>query len=275
MNVNDITFGCEFETTIPAGTMRVGSYHGTQQAAGLPRGWTAQNDCSIRAHEGRVGCEFVSPVLRGPAGLQEVVTVLETLKRIGAEVNASCGFHVHVGFPTTDGPALDRLLTLVANFERGLYASTGTKARETGTYSAPISSYGDAESARNAGRYRIVNITNLQAGYKPTVEFRLFAGTLNPLKVIAHIRMAIGLVERAMTAPRKAAWSGKEPAAGSPQKRKGAGATQLCRLFYQLGWTKGRMDRAYGDIHADGLPTIKDNKRTLMGMARKYDRAAY
>ena len=59
----------------------------------------------------------------------------------------------------------------------------------------------------------------------------------------------------------------------SPIHRSGEGQTALTRLFYFLGWTKGREDHTFGDIQPEGLPTIEAGKKELMRLARKYDGA--
>lgn len=272
MDANEMTFGIEIETTIPAGTMLVGSRHGSTQAMGLPLGWKATADGSIVARRGRVGCEFVSPILRGPDGLRQIMEVCRTLATMGAQVNPSCGLHVHVGFDRNNRAALDRLITLVANFEKALYASTGTKSRERGRWTQSVAQRGSLAGARNAGRYMTLNLTNLVEGSdKPTIEIRAFAGTLNATKIIAHTQSVLGLVQKAIEGKRKTSWTAKAPTATSPIHRSGEGQTALTRLFYQLGWTKGRTARTYGIITAPGAPSLKTIKRTMMKMARKYD----
>lgn len=271
MDANQMTFGIEIETTIPFGTVQIGSYGAGNPVANLPAGWVSKYDGSIHAGRGREGCEFVSPVLRGADGLRQVIEVCRTLTAMGAKVNRSTGLHVHVGFDRGDADGLKRLVTLTANFEKAIYASTGTKNRERGRYSAPISPIGNAERASQLDRYRVLNVTNLRHGGKPTVEFRAFAGTLNAEKIIGYVRMCLGIVERSVKAARKTNWTAKAPTATSPIHRKGEGATQLTRLFYQLGWTKGRTQITYGDVVADGLPTIASSKKVLMKLARKYD----
>ena len=62
MNANDLTFGIEFETTIPLGAIPVGTWGNPAPALGLPEGWKVKNDGSIRATNDRQGAEFVSPV---------------------------------------------------------------------------------------------------------------------------------------------------------------------------------------------------------------------
>ncbi len=270
MNANEITFGIEIETTIPAGTMEVGNRHGNTQAMGLPFGWAATSDGSIRTRAGRIGCEFVSPVLRGEEGIRQVVEVCRTLNAMGAQVNSSCGFHVHCGFDRNNRPALARLITFVANFEKAIFASTGTKNRERGRWSAGIAAFGSVEAAERAGRYRVLNLTNLQQGTKPTVEFRAFAGTLNADKMIAHIQQCIAMVQLSHEAKRTTNWTAKAPVATSPIHRSGEGQTALTRLFYRLGWTKGRTAKTLGAV-GESVQSIRKSKKTLMKMARKYD----
>jgi hypothetical protein len=86
------TWGIELETEIPneyRGTFPVGMYHNGTQIPVFPEGWNGQSDCSIEKVPGYFGCEIVSPVLTGEAGLVQVVYVLDFLAQIGAKVNKS------------------------------------------------------------------------------------------------------------------------------------------------------------------------------------------
>jgi hypothetical protein len=66
-------------------------------------------------------------------------------------------------------------------------------------------------------------------------------------------------------------WVAKNPVETSPIHRAGDGQTALTRLFYALGWTKGREDHTFGDIQTEELPTIDETKKQLMRLAKKYD----
>lgn len=278
MNASEMTFGIEIETTITRGSLVVGGYTRGQQVPGLPEGWTAKYDASIRVgRRDRVGCEIVSPVLRGADGLHQIIEVCRVMRsRYGAQVNSSTGLHVHVGFDRNNRAVLRRLTALVANFEKAIYASTGTKSREMGRWCGSVQRHGDVDRAiEHAGmqRYHVLNLTNLMGrGHgHATVEFRAFAGTLNPDKIIAHVRQCLAIVERAYTAKRITNWAAKQVAESSPIHRRGEGQTALTRFFYQVGWIKGRTSHTHGAIEAEGLPTIQQSKRTLMRLARKYD----
>lgn len=280
MNVSEITFGIEIECYVPVGSMPVGAYHHGVQVPTFPAGWNAQRDGSLHTRRGGfMAVEIVSPVLKGIDGLQQVKTVVAALKAMNASVNDRCGFHVHVGIGS-DAKLLQKVVHLAANYERALFAMTGTRSRETGSYCRPISrDFQSLQFDQNGlghsvafDRYRAVNVSNLVTREKPTVEFRAFAGTLNIDKIVAYIRFCIGLVEKAATMKRVPKWTGKaQPAATSPLHRAGEGQTQLVRVFYGLGWLKGDRNPVFGNLVSDGLPTIKNSKRTLMKLARKYD----
>jgi hypothetical protein len=269
MNANEIKFGIEIEATIPAGTIRVGS-HG----AGLPieqlPGWKADRDPSIHTTAGREACEFVSPVYCGTQDLRRLVADIATIKSLGAKVNASCGLHIHVEFDRSNAAAVEKLATLVANFEKAIFASTGTKNRERGRWCAGLNRYGSASYAIANSRRNRYHVCNLGSEH-PTVEFRAFGASLNPQKIVAYVRMCVGLVERAMTAKRVTNWTAKPVVATSPIHRSGEGQTALTRMFYQLGWIKGRTNYTYGNLVSEGLKDITNSKRTLMQLARKYD----
>lgn len=280
MEATALTFGCEFECFVPVTTnIEIGGYHRGRQIPGLPEGWNAQSDGSIMATPGYMGVEIVSPILNGLDGLKQVALVCQWLKRVGAKVNNSTGFHVHVGW-VGEEQNLNCLGHLVANHEKGLYASTGTHSRENGTYAGSIKRDGNARrrfagnTNEHVGRMRSLNITNLTGGTKRTVEFRLFAGTTNAAKAIGHIRMCLGLVHKCMELKRKPKWDSST--SGRPDftcyKRGGLGTTELNRLFHGLGWTKGQARCTYGGEYNDpSLPTMAEMKKVFLKMAAKYD----
>ena len=279
VHVNDLTFGVELEVTLPLGTCPVGGYHNGFQVPQLPEGWKAERDGSIQAGPGHMAAEIVSPVLQGADGLRQLKAVCDWLHGAGAKVNRSTGFHVHVGFRRDDRYALRRLVSLVANFEKALFAATGTRSREEGTYCRPVQTdarYQQAFRDATAGaahlpRYHILNLTNLLGYGKPTVEFRVFAGTTSTLKAVGYVRLCLAIVEKALNLKKLPQWVAKTPVQTSPIHRSGEGQTALTRLFYGLGWTKGRESHTFGDLQAEGLPTIEATKKELMRLARKYD----
>lgn len=284
--IETMTFGIELEITLPiilAGQIHVGGRHRGIQIPGLPEGWNGQGDCSIRAGRGRFGIEVVSPVLRGADGIRQIIAVCRQLNEWGAKVNDSCGFHVHIGFDRTNTAGLKRVVHLVSHVQDGIWAATGTKGRERGSfcrevresfrtlnYNQPINAIGGAAF----NRYHLLNVSNLLTpGGKPTIEFRAFSGTTNASKIVAYIRLCLGVVERALTETRAAQYDPKPLAAKSPMTRKGPGMSAMTRMLYDLGWTKGRRPRAYGALAdgVEGVPTIKQSKAELRRLAKKYD----
>lgn len=271
MDVQEITFGVEIETVIPRGLLSVGPHGCGNDIPQLP-GWKADADPSIRVtdYSDSQACEFVSPVYKGAAGLRQLLADLDVIRGFGAKINDSCGLHIHVGIDKQDAALVARLTTLVANFEKAIYASTGTKKRETGRWCNGLSQYGTvgaAQSANRCSRYHVANF----ATNKPTVEFRAFGATLNATKLVGYVRLCVGLVERALRAKHLTNWSAKQPVETSPIRRGGEGQTAIARLFYQLGWTKGRTDHTHGDLSGEGLPGVDVVKTEFVRLAKKYD----
>lgn len=268
MQASEIKFGVEIETMMPDRVLAVGDYHRGVQVPWLPQGWKSERDGSIRVRPGYVACEFVSPILVGAAGLQEVIEAVKAIKARGAKVNASCGLHVTISWET-NGVHTQKLITLYSNFEKGIYASTGTKSRERNGYTDGVQRHANAANAQrivSSMRYHVLNLSN-----NGRAECRAFAGTLNTTKIAGYVQMVLGLAERAIKAKRVTNWVAPAVSETSPIKRGGEGLTCLNRLFYQLGWTKGRTDHTYGWLlPADQLPKVKAE---LVKLAQKYDRA--
>lgn len=275
-NAANLVFGVEIETHIPAGTTPVGGYHAGVQVPWLPQGWRAECDGSIRNFNGnRRACEFISPKLRGIAGVQELAKAIKEIETRGAKVNATCGVHVTVGF-TGDAAALGRLVNIVASFEAALFAMTGTHSRETGSYCRGIKQYGDKDRAQryaNNDRYHCLNLRNIGQG---RVEFRIFSGTTNPVKILAWVAICLGMVERAINGTSRDVWDSKNKII-TEAKNKGQG--NLRRLFCRFDWRDGtkvirKWQGAFwhGEAVAMGLPTGQQMKAELKRLAKKYDR---
>jgi len=278
MHAHELTFGIEIETiatpqALEAG-LRIGPYGRGCQVPYLPEGWTASRDSSISSPLG-CACEIVSPVLRGEEGIRQVLEVLEALKAHGHRVNASCGVHIHVGWPADlPAQALARLVTIVAYLEKALYAITGTKRRERGRWCNGLRCYGNDKQAKphlDRNRYHALNLVNLATGRKPTVEFRVFSGSLNPVKIAGWIQVCLGLVERAIHSKRTPKWNPGAPKGG--WKKAGPGQSETERLMGYLAWGRGYArihgGRMFGWI-SDAVPQDQI-KAELRRLARKYD----
>jgi hypothetical protein len=162
-----------------------------------------------------------------------------------------------------------------------MFASTGTKNREQGRYCKPIkeafrnASFRSTQALRNANRnvadrFHSLNLSNIFTGRVPTVEFRLFSGTLNPIKVAAYVQMVVGVVQVALSMARPARWDGK-PAGREYGTNAGPGERELNRLFRRLGWKDARFYGRAGIMQGEGIPSLGSCMKTLNAMARKYD----
>lgn len=273
INIQDLTFGVEIETIMPINSVVRGGHGRGCQVPWLPNGWLADNDPSLVSNEpGYFGVEFVSPVLQGDAGIFQLIAAVKEIKERGGKVNLSGGLHVHVGFDKRNREAIERLVSVVGNFEDAIYAQTGRPDRKGGRWCRSLKQQGNLRMAIAQTQNTRYNVLNLQTGAKPTVEFRAFGATLDTAKVLGHVLTCLGLCEKALSKPRKTKFVAKTPKETSPIHRGGVGQTALCRMFYFLGWTKGRESRIWGNLfpHEFGVKAIK---KSLMGEAKTFDTA--
>lgn len=277
MNASQMTFGIEIECFLPVAVMdregiTVGGYHAGRNIPGLPSGWQAQSDGSLHTRSrGMRAVEITSPVLCGEAGIQQVIDVVTKLREWGCRTNATCGLHVHVGADLDRNvAALRNLVCLAARFERALFAVTGTKRREHGTYAAPMSqAYERVQNATSlndfrpvAQKYRSLNLSPLWSG-KRTVEFRVFQGTTSLTKILAYIQICLGLIENAYAMTRK-------PKFACSNYRHQTGRGLWYRMARNFNWySEKRMgDRRYGLLTPDRLDAMK---REMERLTAKYD----
>lgn len=285
----ELTYGIEIECGINQDApVRVGAYHGGCDCTALPsfegRNWRADRDGSLYFRS-RKAVEFVSPVLKGASGLDNIRATCAQIKAWGGQTNASCGLHVHVAFPTDSVAAMRRLTMLCAQFEDALYASSGTPDRRAGNYCRPIkternksinwSAYPDKHAINrdyNAGdisdRYRILNWTNFLSGRLPTVEFRVFSGSLNPAKIAAWVQVCLTLVEMALDGVEAGGWDARVTNWESFGSTKGE---QNVRYMTRRCWFgHGHKAKNYGELgHATF--TRKAAAATLKALAIRHD----
>ena len=215
-------------------------YHGARSDGK----WTVEQDRSVTSifSEGDnaasyvVGGEVVSPPLRDtPETWRQLATVLEVLRACGAEVNRSCGLHVHIGsdallepparmLPEVERqrvmlPALSRLAMLASNCfedlvfrmasaEGGQHRGQAFFYRHSRPLERPLRrAYGsvvelaEALGKEGAARRAALNLTNVGDPQKDTVEFRQCNGTLDGRIVQAFCRLCVALVGAARWHP--------------------------------------------------------------------------
>ena len=300
-HAESITFGVELETTIPATSgVVVGAYHvGTTVRAGVDArtllqicapsfdgaNWKAERDGSIRTIQGRVACEFVSPILKGSGGVEHLLQFVEWANGIGANVNGSCGCHITVGIKSvigTDDPqAMSEFARKLAHIARwhamSLYGQTGT-GRHLNRYSHTL---GDdvgtlvrqmehrtdpglkSVAARQCGR-GMINFQKLFS--HGVIEFRVFAGTLNRHKLLHHLATVLGLCRRAAEVECLGSFAKNK----SQAKRTATAKDALRFLWDYLGWTGGKRDVALGlvgPLHAE----FKTYRKVAERMCRRFD----
>lgn len=283
LNANEIFFGVEIETIAPTALSRqglyVGGYHRPVQVPFLPEGWKASSDISIQATRGYMGCEIVSPKLRGADGLRQIATVCQILNEKGFKVNASTGVHVSVDFSNASEDEKQRLIQTVAFAEKGIYATTGTHNRERGHYCQSVHNFGDRQHAaaridngNHFNRYHILNLTNLYHGQN-RVEFRAFSGSLNAKKISGWVMLCVGLVQRARAMKRMPKWTGSvDPA--HLAKRFGAGAfgqREFIRIQQFLNWQPALRAKKTAWGMMDAAFDFDDIQKELKRLAKKYD----
>jgi hypothetical protein len=117
-------------------------------------------------------------------------------------------------------------------------------------------------------RYHSVNVTNILGGRRPTVEFRLFAGTTSELKAVMNIRLALGVVHRALEMGRSAKWDAERKNANTA---KTAGRWAVRNMMAELGWTGPDAGRKVFGLFGAEAPDLEACKAEAIRLATKYD----
>ena len=202
-----------------------------------------------------VGGEVISPPLRDtPEAWAQVAAVLDVLRRCGAEINRSCGLHVHVGAdalrPAAGTPrdlllALSRLAVLanvcfedlvfrMASAEGGQHRGQTVFYRHCRPLERPLqpayeslTDLAGALGLEGSARRAALNLTNVGDPHKDTVEFRHCNGTLDGRVVQAFARLCIALIGAARWAPDAALlppaplgqqWTARQLASGEDER---------------------------------------------------------
>jgi len=186
-------------------SVTIGNYHDQQNAhrrGGIAYGrWTCEYDGSVTSR-GRGG-EVVSPVLHGREGLDELKTVMQAMRNVGARVSVRTGMHVHVDARDLTGEQIGRLIAAYADRQMAFdqFVSPSRQSVRRNYYCQPLSTWEKdaivdsfkATKTAPAGqnRYRTVNCTSY--GRIGTIEFRQHHGTLNGSKAVAWIETLLAL----------------------------------------------------------------------------------
>lgn len=174
--------------------------------------WKATTDSSIRSDNG-LACEVVSPPLPyRESSFLIIARVVAVLQSIGAQVNDSCGMHVHVDCRNITDPDFYRLLlTFYSKFEGEIDSFVHSTRRDNSNnycrtnkslydnWDRLWSSYVDmapnclTDVFSTVERYHKLNFASyVRHG---TVEFRQYQGTLDAKEIRAWIDFCVGLVD--------------------------------------------------------------------------------
>lgn len=152
--------------------------------------------------DGSCGLELVSPPLEWHQRLI-LRDAMRILKKAGAQVNETCGFHVHHEWPwhgvLEQADMVARLHRL-----RGLYRQCKpmlqvllSPSRWEGNNYCKWESPPDGMGEEDLFNERYVAVNYVSLGRQSTVEFRQHQGTLNPLKALAWAELTRNMVHAA------------------------------------------------------------------------------
>lgn len=162
--------------------------------------WQIKPDCSI---QGRFAFEVVSPILEGEAGIATARRVCEILTALGAQVNKSCGFHIHHNAADWGIAKFRNLFKRFAKFEAALDSiqPESRRANNNRFCSSVVKTFEQIDNCRTIralselyGQSRYVKL-NLQSFFRMgSVEFRHHSGTVDADKVEQYIRLTAAMV---------------------------------------------------------------------------------
>ena len=169
--------------------------------------WKIVRDSSIH---GNKPFELVSPPLKGEEGLEEIKKVCQVLKTLGAQVNTSCGLHVHHDAGDLNLDNFKNLYSLYTRFESTIDQFVPESRRgNNNNFCKTLQGLNDQihqsrslEEIKTATGSRYVKL-NIQSYWRHgTIEFRHHPGTINPTKIINWIILTQLMVERSKSTVR-------------------------------------------------------------------------
>lgn len=239
-NAQEKTFGIEIETSIPQSLqIAIGSHgrglpitsvttaDGVVHVAPTFNGecWKADEDPSIRTQNGYKKCEFVSPILKGDAGIQNILAFLAFIKAIGGKRpirqagQTQGGIHItlHAGnFIDSSSPAkivdfCESVAKLGYRLSPVLFGQNAER-RDLSGWCRVLSSSSQNRSLQSSkvdlaryrgsrlpfidiGKYALINFTKINTN--GTFEFRSFSTTLNPAKVLVILTTCLAIAQQA------------------------------------------------------------------------------
>lgn len=166
--------------------------------------WKLVTDGSL---SGNQTFELVSPILKGEAGLTEIMKVCNVLNRCGAKVNQTCGTHVHLN---ASGFSLEQWKRIYLNYGRLEKVIDGfMPASRRANNNNYCKGFGSVTNFENKVK-RATSLTQIEQllqnsrywkvnpqsySRHKTCEFRQHAGTTDFVKISSWIRLLNNLVD--------------------------------------------------------------------------------
>ena len=201
------SFGVEFEGFVRSSQGIEGLINSLGQA-GVPavnlgythnvmNEWKIVPDGSVHGLEGYSPLELVTPKLFGAIGFHLLKKALDAWKEAGANVNASCGTHVHIDAYNWERRDMLELAKIWARIEQQVIWGLVSPSRRNNQYCRAIdreylkqlAAYG----ATHLDRYHSLNLSSY--GQYHTVEFRIHNGTYEAKKIIPWIVFLLKLTD--------------------------------------------------------------------------------
>ena len=165
----------------------------------ITNGWDSEPHCSECSDTEAAPSDY-RPV-KDTHDTDRLAEACQALRRAGADIDDTCGGHVHVDAQDLSAQQVAKVMKLWRKVEEFFPDLIG---REANRYAEEITER-DLEDITaeypSAERYRAVNALNWingrHSGRKATIEFRQFAGTLDPQVIIARGYICRALVEYA------------------------------------------------------------------------------
>jgi len=285
--IKEMTFGIEIECMFPIAlanelSIRTNSsnwsdpiYMGHVHASdGIQLSdWGASWDQTITRRSGYTPIEFNSKVLKGEEGWKSVTRFFKWLADSGAQVDSSCGLHIHLGIKEmVRGQDIDQSIETIlktmkfANAVKTAIFAQGGSARRyfEGTWArartANLRENAEIQASNGSipcfgGKYFFINTRNISNsgfnGRKATIEFRAFAGTTNYSKVLTHLATCLTIAYTGMTI-RRSSWESKNQT-----------ADKAIASFNNLARDMSNAP------HLTQFPTFQANKRKMWKIGRK------
>ncbi|MBJ6109432.1 amidoligase family protein [Hymenobacter sp. BT523] len=174
--------------------------------------WKITSDASI---SGANAFELVSPVLQGLEGLADLERACRALRMCGAQVNSSCGLHVHLGAADLSienmrqlvrnylvlEPTIDQLVPAARRGDVATYCKSLRRGRTQAQAEQEILAATTAQAlgaaANGSSRYYKVN---MQSYFRQrTIEFRQHSGSTDFEKISMWVKFLANLVDFSKT----------------------------------------------------------------------------